>query len=74
MKHFRTVELSPIPLYTQVKETLRERIRDGSYPAHAKLPAESDLQKEGLIFKIPGIPGGALQMHAMPVAAPDQLR
>jgi len=72
MKHFRTVELSPIPLYTQVKENLRERILDGSYPAHAKLPAESelstifgvsritvrqalsDLQKEGLIFKIPG--------------------
>lgn len=72
MKNFRTVELSPIPLYTQVKENLRERILDGSYPAHAKLPAESelstifgvsritvrqalnDLQKEGVIFKIPG--------------------
>jgi GntR family transcriptional regulator len=72
MKNFRTVELSPIPLYTQVKENLRERILDGSYPPHAKLPAESelstifgvsritvrqalnDLQKEGVIFKIPG--------------------
>jgi GntR family transcriptional regulator len=72
MKNFRTVELSPVPLYTQVKENLRERILDGSYPAHAKLPAESelstifgvsritvrqalsDLQKEGVIFKIPG--------------------
>lgn len=72
MKNFRTVELSPIPLYTQVKENLRERILDGTYPAHAKLPAESelgaifgvsritvrqalsDLQKEGVIFKIPG--------------------
>jgi GntR family transcriptional regulator len=72
MTNFRTVELSPVPLYTQVKENLRERILDGSYPAHAKLPAESelstifgvsritvrqalsDLQKEGVIFKIPG--------------------
>jgi GntR family transcriptional regulator len=72
MTQFRTVELSPVPLYTQVKENLRERILDGSYPAHAKLPAESelstifgvsritvrqalnDLQKEGVIFKIPG--------------------
>jgi GntR family transcriptional regulator len=72
MKNFRTVELSPVPLYTQVKENLRERILDGSYPAHARLPAESelstifgvsritvrqalsDLQKEGVIFKIPG--------------------
>ncbi|NVM76328.1 GntR family transcriptional regulator [Duganella sp. SG902] len=72
MTTFRTVELSPVPLYTQVKENLRERILDGTYPAHAKLPAESelstifgvsritvrqalsDLQKEGVIFKIPG--------------------
>ena len=72
MSQFRTAELSPVPLYTQVKENLRERILDGSYPAHAKLPAESelstifgvsritvrqalsDLQKEGVIFKIPG--------------------
>ena len=72
MTNFRTVELSTVPLYTQVKENLRERILDGTYPAHAKLPAESelstifgvsritvrqalsDLQKEGVIFKIPG--------------------
>jgi len=72
MTQFRTIELSPVPLYTQVKENLRERILDGSYPAHARLPAESelstifgvsritvrqalnDLQKEGVIFKIPG--------------------
>ncbi|WP_343730226.1 GntR family transcriptional regulator [Duganella sp.] len=72
MTNFRTVELSPVPLYTQVKENLRERILDGTYPAHARLPAESelstifgvsritvrqalsDLQKEGVIFKIPG--------------------
>ena len=72
MKNFRALELSPVPLYTQLKENLRERILDGSYPAHAQLPAESelsaifgvsritvrqalnDLQKEGVIFKIPG--------------------
>lgn len=72
MKNFRAIELSPVPLYTQVKEILRERILDGTYKAHAQLPAESemsrifgvsritvrqalnDLQKEGIIFKIPG--------------------
>jgi GntR family transcriptional regulator len=43
MNNFRIIEPSPIPLYTQVKENLRERILDGSYPAHAKLPAESAL-------------------------------
>jgi GntR family transcriptional regulator len=70
--NFRAVEPSPVPLYAQVKEILRERILDGTYPPHAQLPAESemgsifgvsritvrqalnDLQKEGVIFKIPG--------------------
>ncbi|SDK68638.1 transcriptional regulator, GntR family [Methylophilus rhizosphaerae] len=68
---FKPVEL-PLPLYAQIKETLRERILNGSYKVHAQLPSESeistqfkvsritvrqalnDLQKEGLIFKIPG--------------------
>ncbi|WP_395402766.1 GntR family transcriptional regulator [Pseudoduganella sp. UC29_106] len=67
-----TLSLSPLPLYAQVKESLRERILDGTYPPHAQLPAESDigsrfgvsritvrqalndLQKEGVIFKVPG--------------------
>ncbi|OWW19152.1 GntR family transcriptional regulator [Noviherbaspirillum denitrificans] len=72
MKNFRTVEASPVPLHTQVRENLRERILDGSYPPHSRLPAESelgsifgvsritvrqalgDLQREGIIFRIPG--------------------
>lgn len=72
MRNFRAIELSPIPLYTQIKESLRERILDGTYKVHQQLPSESemsalfnvsritvrqalsDLQKEGLIFKIPG--------------------
>jgi GntR family transcriptional regulator len=63
---------SPLPLYTQIKDILRERILDGTYSAHQRLPSESemsslfdvsritvrqalsDLQNEGLIFKIPG--------------------
>jgi GntR family transcriptional regulator len=40
---FRTIEASPVPLYTQVKELLRERIVDGTYPPHAQLPAESEM-------------------------------
>lgn len=72
MKRFRTVEPSPVPLHAQIRENLRERILDGSYPPHARLPAESelgsifgvsritvrqalgDLQREGIIFRIPG--------------------
>jgi GntR family transcriptional regulator len=64
--------LSPIPLYTQIRELLRERILNGVYKSHAQMPSENemvrtfgvsritvrqaltDLQKEGLIFKIHG--------------------
>lgn len=43
MKHFRPIEASPMPLYAQVKEILRERIVDGTYAPHAQLPAESEI-------------------------------
>jgi GntR family transcriptional regulator len=63
---------SPVPLYTQIRELLRERILSGLYKSHAQIPSENDmvrmfsvsritvrqaltdLQKEGLIFKIHG--------------------
>jgi GntR family transcriptional regulator len=69
---FRAIEQSAIPLYSQVRERLRERIADGTYAPQARLPSESeigallkvsritvrqalgDLQKEGVIFKVPG--------------------
>lgn len=72
MTTFRAIEHSAVPLYSQVRERLRERIADGSYAAQARLPAESemgaifgvsritvrqalsDLQKEGVIVKVPG--------------------
>ncbi|MFP5409289.1 MAG: GntR family transcriptional regulator, partial [Gammaproteobacteria bacterium] len=37
--------LSPVPLYTQLKELLRERILDGSYPPHSRMPSENELGK-----------------------------
>jgi len=67
-----TPQPSPLPLHTQVRERLRERILDGTLPPHGQLPSEaelgamfkvsritvrqalSDLQRENLIFKIPG--------------------
>ncbi|PUA19007.1 GntR family transcriptional regulator [Glaciimonas sp. PCH181] len=72
MHDLQAVEPSPVPLYVQVKDMLRERIFDGTYGPHAQLPSESemgaifgvsritvrqalsDLQREGMIFKIPG--------------------
>jgi GntR family transcriptional regulator len=72
MPLFRAIEQSAVPLYSQVRERLRERIADGTYEPQARLPAESeissifgvsritvrqalsDLQKEGVIVKVPG--------------------
>jgi GntR family transcriptional regulator len=69
---FRAIEPSAIPLYSQVRERLRERIVDGTYAPQTRLPSESeigilfkvsritvrqalgDLQKEGVIVKVPG--------------------
>ncbi len=34
---------SPVPLHAQLREIVRERIRDGSYAIHARLPAESEM-------------------------------
>ncbi|AGW94808.1 MULTISPECIES: GntR family transcriptional regulator [Cupriavidus] len=43
-----TAELSeatpiPLPLYTQIKDALRARILDGTYPPHHQMPSESEL-------------------------------
>lgn len=37
------VPLSPVPLYTQIKDMLRERILDGSYQPHQRMPSESGM-------------------------------
>ncbi|GGY68579.1 transcriptional regulator [Cellvibrio zantedeschiae] len=48
-KHQKLLPLSPVPLYSQLKELLRTRILDGSYPAHSQMPSESEL---GAIYKV----------------------
>jgi GntR family transcriptional regulator len=35
--------LVPLPLYAQIKETLRARILDGSYAPHSQMPSEHEL-------------------------------
>ncbi len=37
--------LSPVPLYSQLKELLRERILDGTYPPLSRMPSEAELGK-----------------------------
>ncbi|MDC6128341.1 GntR family transcriptional regulator, partial [Burkholderia gladioli] len=43
MSKTNLVPLSPQPLYEQIKDTLRARILDGSYPPHSRMPSESEL-------------------------------
>ena len=35
----------PVPLYSQIRETLRARILDGTFRSNGKLPSESELVK-----------------------------
>ncbi|WP_338770254.1 GntR family transcriptional regulator [Massilia sp. METH4] len=43
LSHFRELEASAAPLYSQVRERLRERIVDGTYEPESRLPAESEI-------------------------------
>ena len=36
---------SPVPLYQQIKDSLRSGILDGRYPPHSRMPSESELQE-----------------------------
>lgn len=48
-KHQKLLPLSPIPLYSQLKDLLRTNILDGTYPALSQMPSESEL---GEIYKV----------------------
>ena len=37
------IQLSPAPLYEQIKAALRASILDGTYPPHSQMPSESEL-------------------------------
>lgn len=68
----KVVAMSSVPMHAQIREIIRRRVLDGTYPPHSQMPSESqmmeafsvsritvrqalgDLQKEGLIFKVPG--------------------
>lgn len=49
MPSFRAIESSAVPLHSQVRERLRERILDGTYGRDTRLPAESEI---GAIFGV----------------------
>ena len=38
----RIVSMSPVPLYTQIKDQLRRSILDGTYQPHQQMPSESE--------------------------------
>ncbi|UUC47619.1 GntR family transcriptional regulator [Pseudomonas citronellolis] len=44
--------LSPVPLYSQLKELLRTRILDGTYPPLSRMPSEAELGKAHGVSRI----------------------
>ena len=48
----KVVSLSPVPLYTQIKEVLRTRILDGTYKPHEQIPSESEMMKSFEVSRI----------------------
>jgi GntR family transcriptional regulator len=46
------IPLSPVPLYTQLKDVLRARILDGTYPALSRMPSESELGSAFAVSRI----------------------
>lgn len=46
------LSLSPVPLYTQIREILRARIFDGTYQAHEQMPSESELMRAFEVSRI----------------------
>jgi GntR family transcriptional regulator len=48
----QVIPVSPVPLYTQIKNALRERILDGSYSPHEQMPSESELMERFRVSRI----------------------
>jgi len=46
------LSLSPVPLYTQIKEILRTHILDGTYKSHEQMPSESELTRSFGVSRI----------------------
>ena len=46
------VAMSPVPLHTQIREILRRRVLDGSYPPHSQMPSESQMMSSFGVSRI----------------------
>lgn len=42
----------PVPLHTQIRELLRRRILDGTYPPHSQMPSESQMMESFGVSRI----------------------
>jgi GntR family transcriptional regulator len=52
MPHFSIITPSPVPFYAQIKQSLRAKILDGTYPPHAQLPPDSELSARFEVSRI----------------------
>lgn len=48
----QVVPMSSVPLHTQIRETLRRRILDGSYAPHSQMPSEAQMMEAFSVSRI----------------------
>ncbi len=48
----QVVPMSSVPLHTQIRETLRRRILDGTYAPHSQMPSEAQMMEAFSVSRI----------------------
>ncbi|MEO8297310.1 MAG: hypothetical protein ABI574_05825, partial [Burkholderiales bacterium] len=41
----QVVPMSSVPMHTQIREIIRRRVLDGTYPPHSQMPSESQMME-----------------------------
>jgi GntR family transcriptional regulator len=48
----RVVPMSSVPMHTQIREIIRRRVLDGTYPPHSQMPSESQMMQAFSVSRI----------------------
>jgi GntR family transcriptional regulator len=48
----RVVPMSSVPMHTQIREIIRRRVLDGTYPPHSQMPSESQMMEAFSVSRI----------------------
>ncbi|MEO8153030.1 MAG: GntR family transcriptional regulator [Rhizobacter sp.] len=51
-KDVQVVPMSSVPMHTQIREIIRRRVLDGTYPPHSQMPSESQMMEAFSVSRI----------------------